>query len=81
VIGVLPSGNLAISGSRQVIVNNETQLIVVSGVIRSRDISSENVVLSTFISDAKIAYSGSGIVNDQQRKGWLSNLLDVVSPF
>jgi flagellar L-ring protein FlgH len=81
VIGVLPSGNLAISGSRQIIVNNETQLIVVSGVIRSRDISSENVVLSTFISDAKIAYSGSGIVNDQQRKGWLSNLLDVVSPF
>lgn len=81
VIGVLPNGNLAISGSRQVIVNNETQLIVVTGVIRSRDISSENVVLSTFISDAKIAYSGSGIVNDQQRKGWLSNLLDVVSPF
>jgi flagellar L-ring protein FlgH len=81
VIGVLPSGNLAISGSREVIVNNETQLIVVSGVIRPRDISSENVVLSTYISDARIAYSGSGIVNDQQRKGWLSNVLDVVSPF
>jgi flagellar L-ring protein FlgH len=81
VIGVLPNGNLAISGSREVIVNNETQLIVVTGVIRSRDISSENVVLSTFISDARIAYSGSGIVNDQQRKGWLANILDVVSPF
>jgi flagellar L-ring protein precursor FlgH len=81
VIGVLPSGNLAISGSREIIVNNETQLIVVTGVIRSRDISSENVVLSTYISDARIAYSGSGIVNDQQRKGWLSNVLDVVSPF
>lgn len=81
VIGVLPSGNLAISGSREVIVNNEKQLIVVTGVIRSRDISSENVVLSTFISDAKIAYSGSGIVNDQQRKGWLANIIDVISPF
>jgi len=81
VIGVLPNGNLAISGSREVIVNNERQLIVVTGVIRSRDISSENVVLSTFISDAKIAYSGSGIVNDSQRKGWLANILDVVSPF
>jgi flagellar L-ring protein FlgH len=81
VIGVLPSGNLAISGSREVIVNNEKQLIVVTGVIRSRDISSENVVLSTFISDAKIAYSGSGIVNDTQRKGWLANIIDVISPF
>jgi flagellar L-ring protein precursor FlgH len=81
VIGVLPSGNLAISGSREIIVNNETQLIVVTGVIRPRDISSENVVLSTFISDARIAYSGSGIVNDQQRKGWLANIMDVISPF
>lgn len=81
VIGVLPSGNLAISGSREVIVNNEAQMIVVSGVIRPRDISHENVVLSTYISDARIAYSGSGIVNDQQRKGWLANILDIVSPF
>jgi flagellar L-ring protein FlgH len=81
VIGVLPNRNLAISGSREIIVNNEKQLIVVTGVIRSRDISSENVVLSTFISDARIAYSGSGIVNDQQHKGWASNILDVVSPF
>jgi flagellar L-ring protein FlgH len=81
VIGVLPNGNLAISGSRQIVVNNESQLIVVTGVIRSRDISSENVVLSTYISDARIAYSGSGIVNDSQRKGWLANILDIVSPF
>jgi len=81
VIGVLPNGNLAISGSREVIVNNEKQLIVVTGVIRYRDISAENVVQSTFISDAKIAYSGSGIVNDQQRKGWLANIVDVISPF
>jgi flagellar L-ring protein FlgH len=81
VVGVLPSGNLAISGSREIIVNNEKQLIVVTGVIRPRDISSENVLLSTAISDAKIAYSGSGIVNDQQRKGWLANILDVISPF
>lgn len=81
VIGVLPNGNLAISGSREVIVNNERQLIMVTGVIRPRDISSENVVLSTYISDAKIAYSGTGIVNDQQRKGWLANIIDVISPF
>ena len=72
---------MAISGSREVIVNNEKQLIVVTGVIRPRDISSENIVLSTYISDAKIVYSGSGIVNDSQRKGWLANIIDVLSPF
>lgn len=81
VVGVMPNGNLAISGSREVVVNNETQLIVLTGVIRPRDISSENVVLSTYISEAKIAYSGSGIVHDNQRKGWLAEILDKISPF
>ncbi len=81
VVGIMPNGNLAISGSREVVVNNETQLIVLTGVIRPRDISSENVVLSTYISEARIAYSGSGIVHDNQRKGWLAEILDKISPF
>ena len=78
---VLPNGNLKIVGSREVLVNHETQMIILSGVIRPRDISDDNVILSTFVSDAKIAYSGSGIVNDRQRPGWLANLLNSVWPF
>jgi flagellar L-ring protein precursor FlgH len=78
---VLPNGNLHIVGSREVLVNHETQMIILSGVIRPRDIDDDNVILSTFISDAKIAYSGSGIVNDRQRPGWLANLLNSVWPF
>lgn len=78
---VLPNGNLCIVGSREILVNHETQMIILSGVIRPRDINDDNVILSTFISDAKIAYSGSGIVNDRQRPGWLANLLNSVWPF
>ena len=78
---VLPNGNLYIVGSREVLVNNETQMIILSGVIRPRDISDDNIILSTFVSDAKIAYSGSGIVNDRQRPGWLANMLNSVWPF
>ena len=78
---VLPNGNLHIVGSREVLVNHETQMIILSGVIRPRDINDDNVILSTFVSDAKIAYSGSGIVNDRQRPGWLANLLNSVWPF
>ena len=78
---VLPNGNLKIVGSREVLVNHETQMIILSGVIRPRDISDNNVILSTFVSDAKIAYSGSGIVNDRQRPGWLANVLNSVWPF
>jgi flagellar L-ring protein precursor FlgH len=81
VVDVMPNGNLKIVGTREVMVNNENQLIILSGVIRPRDISEENVIMSTFISDAKIAYSGSGIVDDRQRPGWLANLLNNVWPF
>ena len=81
VVGVMPNGNLKIVGTREVMVNNENQLIILSGIIRPRDISDENVIMSTFISDAKIAYSGSGIVDDRQRPGWLANLLNNVWPF
>jgi flagellar L-ring protein precursor FlgH len=78
---VLPNGNLYIVGSREVLVNHEAQMIILSGVIRPRDINDDNVILSTFVSDAKIAYSGSGIIDDRQRPGWLANLLNSVWPF
>ena len=81
VVDVMTNGNLKIVGTREVMVNNENQLIILSGVIRPRDISDTNVILSTFISDAKIAYSGSGVVDDRQRPGWLANLLNNAWPF
>ena len=81
VVDVLPSGNLKISGSREVSVNNENQYITLSGFIRPRDISPNNTILSTYISDAKISYSGAGIINDRQRPGWLTRVMDTLWPF
>ncbi len=81
VVNVMPNGNLKIVGTREVMVNNENQLIILSGIIRPRDISDNNVILSTYISDAKIAYSGSGVIDDRQRPGWLANLLNNAWPF
>ena len=81
IIEILPNGNFVISGTREVQINNEKQYIVLRGIIRARDISSNNVILSTYISDAKIAYSGSGIVDDRQKPGWMANFLNKAWPF
>lgn len=81
VTDLLPNGNLRIVGSREVLVNHETQLIILSGVIRPRDISQDNTIQSTFVADAKIAYSGSGIIDDRQRPGWLANMMNTLWPF
>lgn len=78
---VLFNGNLYISGQREVRVNNETQYITLSGVVRPKDITSSNEVSSSFIADARITYSGNGPVADKQRVGWLGRVLDYVWPF
>ncbi len=81
VVEIQPNGNLVIEGNREVRVNGENQIITLTGVIRPRDISSANIVQSTYIADARISYSGSGVLNDQQRPGWLARVLNKIWPF
>jgi flagellar L-ring protein FlgH len=78
---VLPNGNLVVSGSREVLINNENQVIRLTGVVRPRDIDADNQVLSTYVADARISYSGNGIVDDRQKPGWLTNIVMKVWPF
>jgi len=81
VIDVLANGNLLIEGRRNVKVNNEDQIIVLEGTVRPRDISADNMVNSAQIADARIVYSGKGIISDRQKPGWLMNIVDYVWPF
>ena len=81
VVRVLPNGNLYISGKREVRVNNETQYITIAGIIRPEDIGQDNVIQSTYIADARVEYTGKGVIADKQRPGWLMRILDHVWPF
>jgi len=78
---VLPNGNLVVTGSREVLINNENQVIQLTGVVRPRDINADNEVLSTYVADARISYSGTGVIDDRQKPGWLTNLVMKVWPF
>ena len=81
VVEVAMNGNLTIRGYREVRVNSETQFMILSGIIRPEDISPDNSILSSYISDARIEYSGKGSIGDKQQPGWLARALDVVWPF
>jgi flagellar L-ring protein precursor FlgH len=81
VVDVLANGNLLIEGRRSVMVNNEDQIILLEGIVRPQDISANNIVYSAQIADARITYSGKGIISERQRPGWLMNILDYVWPF
>lgn len=81
VVDVLANGNLQIEGRRNIKVNDEDQEIILEGTVRPRDISQNNTVNSIYVADAKISYSGRGIISDRQSPGWLMNIIDKVWPF
>jgi len=81
VIDVLANGNLLIEGRRNIKVNNEDQIIIVEGTVRPSDIGPDNIVSSSFVADARISYTGKGIISDRQSPGWLMNIVDKVWPF
>ncbi|MDR2459706.1 MAG: flagellar basal body L-ring protein FlgH [Deltaproteobacteria bacterium] len=81
IIQVLPNTNLVVRGSQEILVNNERQYITIQGVIRPADIATDNTVLSTYLADARIEYTGQGDLTDKQRQGWLTRILDKVWPF
>ena len=64
VVDVLPNGTLVIEAARQVEFSQQTQTIVLRGLVRPEDISQENQVLSTAISSLELEVKGKGIVND-----------------
>ncbi|MCB1183363.1 flagellar basal body L-ring protein FlgH [bacterium] len=73
---VLHNGDFRLEGTRMININGEKQLIEITGVCRGRDIAPDNTILSTFISDAQIAYNGSGIVNDTSEPGVVTKILN-----
>ena len=81
VLRVLPGGLMEIEGAREIRVNEETEYMVVRGMIRSKDVGADNSVLSTQIADASIEYYGKGVLADKQKPGWFTRLMDNVWPF
>ncbi|PIV81955.1 flagellar basal body L-ring protein [bacterium CG17_big_fil_post_rev_8_21_14_2_50_64_8] len=73
---VLHNGDLRIAGTRMVNINGEKQLIEITGVCRQRDIRPDNTIMSTYISDAQIAYNGSGIINDNANPGVVTKIIN-----
>ncbi|CCH47995.1 flagellar basal body L-ring protein FlgH [Pseudodesulfovibrio piezophilus] len=77
----LPGNLLQVEGARRIRVNQETQFLVVRGLIRQRDIASDNTIPSTSLAEAQIEIYGQGVLADKQRPGWLSRILDNIYPF
>ncbi len=76
IIEVLHNGDYRLEGTRMININGEKQLIEITGICRSRDIMPDNTILSTYISDAQIAYNGSGMVTDSAQPGVVTKIFN-----
>lgn len=77
---LLPNGDLFIEGTKVLMVNEEELHIYLSGVIRPQDIAPDNSVSSSRIADAEIEFTGRGDLTQNQRQGWLAQILSHVTP-
>jgi len=81
IVKVLKNGNYFISGKREILVDDQKQLIQISGVIRPYDIDQYNKINSTQISDAKILYKTQGDMDRATQQGWGTKIIQSVWPF
>lgn len=81
VIEVYPNGNMKIRGGKSVTVNNENQIIYLTGIVRLYDVMADNTVDSGNILNAQISYTGKGALSDKQKPGWLMRIFDNTWPF
>ena len=81
IVKVLQNGNYFISGKREILVDDQKQLIQITGVIRPFDIDQYNKISSTQVSDAKILYKTEGDTDRATKQGWGTKLIQSVWPF
>lgn len=73
---IFENGNLLIRGEKWLTLNQGSEFVRLSGIVRPDDISTDNLVLSTRIANANISYSGTGSFAESNEMGWLSNFFN-----
>ncbi len=75
---VLPNGDLLIEGVREIEINGDRQVVVLTGVARAADVGPGNVVMSTALGQLRIRYFGRGLTKGTLTPGWLLRILNKV---
>ncbi|MGH2278371.1 flagellar basal body L-ring protein FlgH [Aliarcobacter sp. ERUVET-7] len=75
------NGNYFIKGNKEVIIDGQKQEIVITGVIRPYDITSDNSINSSQIANLKMLYKKDGSEADLLQVPWGTKILRAIWPF
>jgi flagellar L-ring protein FlgH len=75
---VLANGDLVLEGAREIAINGDRQMIVLTGVVRPSDILPNNTVLSSQVGQLSIRYFGNGLIKDSLKPGFLVRMLNKI---
>jgi flagellar L-ring protein precursor FlgH len=73
VTNVLPSGALAIAGDQKLLVNGQTQVLHITGLVRPEDIDGTDTVLSDRVANVTANFAGNF---QEKNNGLIRKLLD-----
>jgi len=76
VVDVLPNNNLVIEGTKTMEINEDVEVVTLSGVVQPEYISASNTVYSYQVANAKITYKGKGSISQGHRIGILGRILN-----
>ena len=68
VMHVLPNGYMSVEGVKELVVNAETQLVTVRGLVRPADLTPGNLIRSDRLANLEVRINGKGVVNDSVRR-------------
>ena len=72
VVDIYPNGNLKIRGEKRLTLNDGSEYVRLSGIVRTVDIDAKNTIKSSQIADATIMYTGDGAVANSSKVGWFA---------
>jgi flagellar L-ring protein FlgH len=76
VVDVLPNHDLLVEGTKTLEINDDLEVVTLSGVVRPADITSANTINSSQIGNAKFIYKGKGALSTAQRAGILTRIIN-----
>lgn len=81
VIDVKPNGTMVLEARKTITKDEEISTIVLSGVVRSEDVTTQNTVLSSQLADLIVSSTNEGEVKDANEKGLIPRFFEAIFNF